>query len=104
MIKAADTSKELSLELQKKGIDAHHVIAYEKGGSWFKRYTLDVVCRWLREVHKLFVEIRVSKNTFLWGYRVSLPNGRTSCLHANTFDTYEGACEDAIKYCLENLI
>ena len=66
--------------------------------------TQAVAMRYLREVHNLFIELKVSKNTFLWGYRVSNPNGSTSCLHASTFNTFEEACEAAIKYYLENLI
>ena len=66
--------------------------------------TLQMAMKWLREVHKLFIEIKMSKNTFLWGHRVSISNGITSYLHANTFNKYEEACEAAIKYCLENLI
>ena len=70
----------------------------------FARPTLQMAMKWLREVNKLFIEIKMSKNTFLWGYRVSISNGSTSCLHANNFNKYEEACEAAIKYCLENLI
>ena len=66
--------------------------------------TLQMAMKWLREVHNVFIEPKMSKNTFLWGYRVSISNGRTRCIHANIFNKYEEACEAAIKYCLENLI
>ena len=48
MTKAAYCDKELSLALQKKGIKAHHVTHFEKGGGWYCRYTYDIICRWLR--------------------------------------------------------
>lgn len=66
--------------------------------------TLQMAMKWLRKVHKIFIEPKMSKNTFLWGYRVSVSNGSTVCLHANIFNECEEACEEAIKYCLENLI
>lgn len=66
--------------------------------------TLQMAMKWLRKVHKIFIEPKMSKNTFLWGYRVSVSNGSTVCLHASTFNECEESCEAAIKYCLENLI
>ncbi len=66
--------------------------------------TLQMAIKWLREVYNLYIEMKISKNTFLWGFRVSLSNGSTSYSHANVFSNYEQACEAAIKYCLENLI
>lgn len=66
--------------------------------------TLQMAMKWLREVHNIFIEPKMSKNTFLWGYRVSISNGSTVCLHAKIFNKCEEACEASIKYCLENLI
>lgn len=66
--------------------------------------TLQMAMKWLREVYNLYIEMKISKNTFLWGFRVSLSNGSTSYSHANVFSNYEEACEAAIKYCLEKLI
>lgn len=70
----------------------------------YLRPTQAMAMKWLREVHKIFIEPKMSKNTFLWGYRVSISNGSTVCFHTNIFNEYEEACEAAIKYCLENLI
>lgn len=101
-------SKELCLKLEKKGIEASHVMAFEQVSDkkiiWYKNYTLDVVCKWLREVHKLYIEIKLGKNTLCWGYRVSLPNGKISCFSDNMYNTYDEACETAIEYCVDNLI
>ena len=66
--------------------------------------SIQMAMKWLREVHNLYIEIKISKNTFLWGFRVSLSNGNTSCLHTNVFSNYEQASEAAIRYCLEILI
>jgi len=76
----------------------------EIGEDEYSAPTLQMVMKWLREVHNLFIEPKISKNTFLWGYRVSISNGSTRCIHANIFNKYEEACESAIKYALENLI
>lgn len=72
--------------------------------DYYCRVTLQMAMKWLREVRKIFIEIKMSKNTFLWGYRVTISNGRTTCFHTNIFNKYEEACEAAIKYCLKNLI
>lgn len=66
--------------------------------------TIQMAMKWLRKVHKIFIEPIMSKNTFLWGYRISKSDGSTFCLHANTFNECEAACDAAIKNCLENLI
>ena len=43
MTKAAYSNKELSLALQKKGIEAYRVMQYEEGGGWYWRYTFDII-------------------------------------------------------------
>ena len=101
MTKAVYSSKELSLALQKKGIKAHHVMKFEKGGSWYWRYTFDIICRWLRETHSLHIytfrigekwyyEIQVLKE----GYTISKVGG----------DNPDEAVEKAIWHCINNLI
>ena len=73
--------------------------------------TLQMVMKWLREVHKLgispstYTNIIGSNTTHVYG---------TTIVNLNTYeivtsdcmarDTYNEACEAAIKYCLENLI
>ena len=94
------SSKELSLALQKKGIEAHRVKHFEKGGSWYYRYTFDIICRWLREVHGLHIytfrlgekwhyEIQVFKE----GYTYSKVGG----------DSHDEAVEKAIWKCINEL-
>jgi hypothetical protein len=65
--------------------------------------TLQMAMKWLREVHGLHCNIILSYNKWdpcvmeLKKYRIP-KNYLSSC------DTYEQACEAAIKYCLKNLI
>ena len=97
---AVYSSKELSLALQKKGIEAHRVKHIEKGGGWYYRYTFDIICRWLREVHGLHIytfrlgekwhyEIQVFKE----GYTYSKVGG----------DSHDEAVEKAIWKCINEL-
>lgn len=100
MTSAVYSSKELSLALQKKGIEAHRVMCFEKGGGWYYRYTFDIICRWLREVHGLHIytfrlgekwhyEIQVFKE----GYTYSKVGG----------DSHDEAVEKAIWKCINEL-
>ena len=65
--------------------------------------TLQMAMKWLREVYGLFIRITedVTGNVFEW----SVYQKNYGC-KASTYveDSYEQACEAAIKYCLENLI
>ena len=70
--------------------------------------TLQMSMKWLREVHNKSIEVRSQglKATSI-GWVVGIYNLRTQdeeYHHPYTFPTYEEACEEAIKYCLENLI
>ena len=73
--------------------------------------TLQMAMKWLRKVHKLGVF--PSTYTNMVGSNITHAYG-TAIVNLNTHelmtsdsmerDTYEEACEAAIKYCLENLI
>lgn len=69
----------------------------------FSAPTLQMVMKWLREVYGLFIRITedITGNVFEW----SVYQKNYGC-KASTYveDSYEQACETAIKYCLENLI
>ena len=101
MTKAAYSSKELSLALQKKGIDAHHVLHFEKGGGWYRKYTFDIICRWLRETHGLHIyTFRLGEK---WHYEVQVfKKGYTYSKACG--DSPDKALEEAIWYCINNLI
>ena len=70
--------------------------------------THQMVCRWLREVHHIFIEIGASidiNGVYHFGYRIL----DKSCNYVRRgytefYWTYEKAVEAALKYCLENLI
>ena len=70
--------------------------------------TFQMAMKWLREVHKIFIEISVSID-FNGKYHYSYFILNRECKYIRKgyadFDwNYEQACEAAIKYCLENII
>lgn len=73
------------------------------GKNEFVAPTLQMAMKWLREVYGLFIRITedITGNVFEW----SVYQKNYGC-KASTYveDSYEQACETAIKYCLENLI
>ena len=101
MTKAAYCSKGMSLALQKKGIEAHHVMKFEKGGSWYWRYTFDIICRWLRETHGLHIyTFRMGEK---WYYEIQVfKEGYTTS--KGRYDSHDEALESAIWRCIDNLI
>ena len=66
--------------------------------------------KFLREEYKLNIEILIAylvENPNIpvkWKYRIYDSANNIDYIDNTVFDTYEEACEDAIKYCLENLI
>lgn len=71
--------------------------------------TLQMAMKWLREVHSLYLDIVTSFSqdgicyTFSCSNTMDLIQG-TKGTSYHEYQTYEEACEAAIKYCLENLI
>lgn len=70
--------------------------------------TLQMAMKWLREVHNIFIGVNTvigrDKN---WGYEVFIQKQEVpipSRVQWDWFNTYEEACEAAIKHCLKNLI
>ena len=80
------------------------------GPSWDAEYpapTLQMAMKWLREKYNL--EIYPYHNFYnpkWWFEIIEYPNpvAKYGLGEDEEFDTYEEACEAAIKYCLENLI
>ena len=77
--------------------------------------TLQMGMKWLREVHRLHVEVVPKPFSFEhqdiqdgWGCEVmhlsDLSYDSDYEFFQKKYSTYEQACEAAIKYCLENLI
>ena len=105
MTKTAYCNRELCEMLDKAGIDAQHVIAFENE-SWYKKYTLDVAMRWLREEKHILIFIAPGyddignltyvADVWIWNLYES---------HWATADhVYEKALEAAIEYSLKNLL
>lgn len=129
MITEDYVSFEVAKLLKEKGFDKKCFTVYNNDGKFYDtRYgiapsieipapTLQMVMKWLREVHHLFigVEPRLSFTDYYWitanVYRVRKKNSLYhaepvddySCVACCDGDSFENACEKAIKYCLENL-
>ena len=80
---------------------------YEEEG--WSAPTLQTAMKWLREVHSLYIDIVTSFSqdgicyTFSCFNVMDLIQG-TKGTSYHEYQTYEEACEAAIRYCLENLI
>ena len=76
--------------------------AYVVPSNFFPIYrpTLQMAMKWLREVHKIDMWVECHNRRYK-GYIHSEQRGDESLFYE---DSYEDACETAIKYCLENLI
>jgi hypothetical protein len=68
--------------------------------------TLAMVMKWLREVHKAFISITY-ENDGAFTANLKVPLKEVDCMIDNKHNcwfTYEEAAEEAIKFCLENVI
>lgn len=71
--------------------------------------TLQIVTKWLREVHSLYLDITTSFSqdgicyTFSCSNTMDLIQGTKGSSY-HEYQTYEEACEAGIRYTLENLI
>ena len=66
--------------------------------------TLQMAMKWLREVHTIIIEPHHQYRKE-WYTIISSENPLGIGVYTtSTFNTYEEACEEAIQYCLENLI
>ena len=72
--------------------------------DWAVLPTLQMAMKWLREkdIHILFEITKIQKNPKY--YCVIWNTSTVESYIIDLFDSYEEACETAIKYCLENLI
>lgn len=78
----------------------------DKEGGYICAPTLQMAMRWLREEHFIFIQPQHFWKANLYEcYPLSIKNGEhLNNFHLGYFNTYEEACEETIKYCLENLI
>lgn len=127
MIKEVYVSYETSKLLKEKGFssdDCHTAYDEDKVFFWYGDYSKDrkgivdaptqaLAMKWLREVHNLAIEPYRTACGYLYTIS-SIPYGSIKYDNFDAFDgddedsgqwtTWEKACEDGIKYCLENLI
>ena len=130
MIKETYVSFETAKLLKEKGFDdkvSTHYLVHPSGfpeffdkkdefvnpeDVWLKCPTHQMVMKWLREVHNIFIDIssRFSKNAdkdvcFSYSCKKLIDTYKSSYeIGDGEWLNYEEACEAAIKYCLENLI
>jgi hypothetical protein len=122
MITEDYVSFETAKLLKEKGFDEATYHDYNDNGSrWFEEVlvchnsqggiacpTLQMAMKWLREVHKIYIEIGVSIDLLgnpHFNYSIVNKDGKYFREGYTSFEwEYEKACEAAIKYCLENLI
>lgn len=80
----------------------------EKGAMEHQIYapTLQVAMKWLRETFEIHCQIDCPLIIFNWRYGIRDLNKDewVTLRNMGDYDTYEEACEAAIRYCLENLI
>lgn len=112
--------------LKKKGFTENCLMRYNKVGdlveeaykfNWnfqtidYSAPTLQMVMKWLREVHKIHIQIWILEEKGYWFGIEKILNAQykhkslySTGLEDIYFETYEQTIEAAIKYCLENLI
>lgn len=74
--------------------------------TWYRCPTLQMAMKWLREVHRLTIDVFHFRD---WKVNIkTIPDDYFKADYSyhelKPAETYEQACEAAIKYCLENLI
>ena len=77
--------------------------------TYYSAPTQAMTTRWLREYYNFYIEIDVlgmgkKYGELKWRSVVYFLDNMNECYCEDKFDSYEEACEAAIKYCLENLI
>ena len=97
-----------SMYMYDKNGEAKDVLLLKEGEEPVLRPTLQMAMKWLRDVHGIHIGILVTYQHLPRKYEVHImrlkeTNDIVLCPN-DDFDTYEEACEAAIKYCLENLI
>ena len=115
MITEDYVSFEVAQLLKKKGFDERCYKKYNSSGDLFdakeftygpKAPTLQMAMKWLREVHNICISVDVKIGGRKYYVCISsTENGLSYCILENeVWDTFEDACKESIKYCLENLI
>ena len=118
MITEDYVSFETAKLLKEKGFDEYTFSCYSNDGligfmevetrisDGYQRPTLQMAMKWLRENYNIHIEVRYFPMPNIYRYVIihSPATFENIDSHPQYFNTYEEACEAAIKYCLENLI
>lgn len=85
------------------GCDEHNNSRYE---DEYSMPTLNVACKWLRENYHLHILFEITNPSQINPkyYFIVWDTSTQNSYLVDLFDSYEEACEEAIKYCLENLV
>lgn len=87
--------------------DVKYSFCGETNSIWESRCcsapTLQMAMKWLREVHKYLIVVGNKNGNYLYLIK-SLKAGTDLGISYDEYIYYEEACEEAIKYCLTNLI
>lgn len=88
--------------------DGDDLYDYRAVDNDIMRPTLQMTMKWLREMHNIFINIsfrfsRNADNDINFSYYAEKYENHYG-YGDGEFNSYEEACEAAIKYCLENLI
>lgn len=111
-------SFEVAKLLKEKGFDGQcvmfkNIVKKTFGTTWNTESkcripipTHQMACKWLREVHKIDIEIFVTYKNEIphYQWRIECLNNQDTIVETLCCITYEKAVEAAIKYTLENLI
>ena len=83
-----------------------HRITSEQKYKAIEAPTLQMAMKWLRDVHNICISVDVKIRGGKYYVRISSTENGLSygVLEDEFWDTCEEACEESIKYCLENLI
>lgn len=103
-IKEDYCSYELSKLLKEKGFDGEIHTTFDKEGYTQASITHQMAMKWLREEYNIFIDIRRSLNTYLYGSIIRKDPSDTFSKISEQFETYEDAVEAALKHTLEKLI
>ena len=80
--------------------------SFQRPKNGYRLITQAMAMKWLREVHNICISVDVKIGGGKYYVCISSTESGLShgVLEDEVWDTYEEACETAIKYCLENLI
>ena len=113
MIKEAYCSKEVAKLLQEKGMDKKSFTYYIQKNNTdgtseaVTTCTHQIAMAWLREEHDIETCVEYSIPDDAYNYTIivkDVTNGFTIIHSEGTYEFYEKATDELLKYCLENLI